>query len=241
MASATAIAEEIRARIFAETGLTASAGISYNKFLAKMASDERKPNGQFVITPKKGPSYVEGLPVGKFHGIGPATQAKMEGLGIRDGADLKGQTLEFLREHFGKVGPYYYALARGIDERPVCADRVRKSVGAETTFGADLFTAEEARAALEPLITKVWSYCEGSTIRGRTATLKAKYADFQQITRSRSLEVPIDSRDVLEELVGQLLKPLFPVSKGIRLLGVTLSSLEAEGELRVGQQMLLPI
>ena len=241
MASATAIAEQIRARILAETSLTASAGVSYNKFLAKMASDERKPNGQFVITPKRGPAYVEGLPVGKFHGIGPATQAKMEGLGIRDGADLKGQTLEFLREHFGKVGPYYYALARGIDERPVCADRVRKSVGAETTLGADVFTAEEARAALEPLITKVWSYCEGSTIRGRTATLKAKYADFQQITRSRSLEVPIDSRDVLEELVGQLLEPLFPVSKGIRLLGVTLSSLEAEGELRVGQQMLLPI
>jgi DNA polymerase IV len=241
MASATAIAEEIRARIFAETSLTASAGVSYNKFLAKMASDERKPNGQFVITPKMGPSYVEGLPVGKFHGIGPATQAKMEGLGIRTGADLKGQTLEFLREHFGKVGPYYYALARGIDERPVCADRVRKSVGAETTFGADLFSAEEARAALVPLIAKVWSYCEGSTIRGRTATLKAKYADFQQITRSRSLEVPIDSRAVLEELVDQLLEPLFPVNKGIRLLGVTLSSLDAEPESRVGQQMLLPI
>jgi DNA polymerase IV len=97
MASATTIAEQIRARILAETSLTASAGVSYNKFLAKMASDERKPNGQFVITPKRGPAYVEGLPVGKFHGIGPATQAKMEGLGIRDGADLKGQTLEFLR------------------------------------------------------------------------------------------------------------------------------------------------
>ena len=241
MASATAIAEQIRARILAETSLTASAGISYNKFLAKMASDERKPNGQFVITPKMGPSYVEGLPVGKFHGIGPATQAKMEGLGIRDGADLKGQTLEFLREHFGKLGPYYYALARGIDERPVCADRVRKSVGAETTFGADLFSAAEARAALEPLIARVWSYCEGTTIRGRTATLKAKYADFRQITRSRSLEVPIDSRAVLEELVDQLLEPLFPVNKGIRLLGVTLSSLDAEPEFRVGRQMLLPI
>jgi DNA polymerase IV len=241
MASATAIAEEIRARIFAETSLTASAGVSYNKFLAKMASDERKPNGQFVITPKQGPAYVEGLPVGKFHGIGPATQEKMEGLGIRVGADLKGQTLEFLREHFGKVGPYYFALARGIDDRPVCADRVRKSVGAETTFGADIFTAEEARAALEPLITKVWSYCEVSTIRGRTVTLKAKYADFRQITRSRSLDVPIDSRDALKELVGQLLEPLFPVEKGIRLLGVTLSSLDTEPELRVGQQMLLPI
>ena len=206
-----------------------------------MASDQNKPNGQFVITPKRGPAYVEGLPVGKFHGIGPATRAKMEGLGIRDGADLKGQTLEFLREHFGKVGPYYYALARGNDERPVCADRVRKSVGAETTFGADVFTAEEARAALEPLITKVWSYCEGSTIRGRTATLKAKYADFQQITRSRSLEVPIDSRDVLEGLVGQLREPLFPVSKGIRLLGVTLSSLEADSAPRIGQQLLFSL
>src|SRR4051794_31634178 len=161
----------------------------------------------------------------------------MEGLGIRNGADLKRQTLEFLREHFGKAGPYYHDLARGIDERPVCADRVRKSVGAETTFGADLFGAEEARAALEPPIARVWSYCEGSTIRGRTATLKVKYAGFRQITRSRSLGVPIDSRAVLEELVDQLLEPLFPVNKGIRLLGVTLSSLDAEPEFRVGQQM----
>jgi DNA polymerase-4 len=241
MASATAIAEQIRGRIFAETGLTASAGISYNKFLAKMASDERKPNGQFVITPKMGPSYVEGLPVGKFHGIGPATQSKMERLGIRTGADLKGRTLEFLREHFGKVGPYYHALARGIDDRPVCADRVRKSIGAETTFGSDLFSVAEARAALEPLIAKVWSYCEGTAIRGRTATLKAKFADFRQITRSRSLEVPIDSRAVLEELVNQLLEPLFPVNKAIRLLGVTLSSLDAGPGVRVGRQMLLPI
>jgi DNA polymerase IV len=241
MASATEIAEQIRARIHAETSLTASAGISYNKFLAKMASDERKPNGQFVITPKKGPAFVEGLPVGKFHGIGPATQAKMEGLGIRDGADLKGQTLEFLREHFGKAGPYYYALARGIDERPVCADRVRKSIGSETTFSTDLFTADEARAALEPLITKVWSYCEGSTIRGRTATLKAKYADFQQITRSRTVDAPVQSRAVFEDIVSALLTPLFPVDKGIRLLGVTLSSLDTEPEFRVGQQMRLPI
>ena len=241
IASATWIAGEIRAKIRAETGLTASAGVSYNKFLAKMASDERKPDGQFVITPKMGPAYVEGLPVGRFHGIGPATQAKMEGLGIRDGADLKGRTLEFLREHFGKAGPYYYALARGIDDRPVCADRVRKSVGAETTFGTDLFTAEEARSALEPLIAKVWSYCEGSAVRGRTATLKAKYADFRQITRSRSLEVPIPSRAVLEELVAALLDPLFPVSKGIRLLGVTLSSLDADPKPRNGQQLRLPL
>ena len=241
IASATAIAEEIRARIRAETGLTASAGVSYNKFLAKMASDERKPDGLFVITPRAGPAYVEALPVGKFHGIGPATRAKMEGLGIRDGAELKGQTLEFLRHHFGKAGPYYFSLARGIDDRPVCADRVRKSVGAETTFHADLFTAEEARAALEPLISRVWSRCEGSTFKSRTVTLKAKYADFRQITRSRTVDTPIASHAVIVELVSELLEPLFPVSKGIRLLGVTLSSLDAGPGPRVGQQLLLPL
>ena len=241
MPSATEIAEEIRARIRAETGLTASAGVSYNKFLAKMASDERKPDGLFVITPRQGPAYVQALPVGKFHGIGPATCAKMERLGIRNGYDLKAQTLSFLQEHFGKAGPYYYALARGIDERPVCADRVRKSVGAETTFGADLFTLDEARAALEPLIDKVWSYCEGSAIRGRTVTLKAKYADFRQVTRSRTVEVPVASRAVLEELVSALLEPLFPVSKGIRLLGVTLSSLQVGLEPRVVRQLRLPL
>jgi DNA polymerase IV len=241
MPSATEIAEQIRARIRSETSLTASAGVSYNKFLAKMASDERKPDGLFVIMPRLGPAFVESLPIGKFQGIGPATQSKMEGLGIHNGANLRNQTLEFLQQHFGKVGSYYFSLARGVDERPVCADRVRKSIGAETTFHADLFTAEEARAAIEPLIAKVWSYCEGSTIRGRTATLKAKYTDFQQITRSRSLEVPVTSQAVLEEIIYQLLEPLFPVEKGIRLLGVTLSSLDNEPEFRVGQQLLLPL
>jgi DNA polymerase-4 len=241
MPSATVIAEEIRARVRAETGLTASAGVSYNKFLAKMASDERKPDGLFVITPRMGPGYVEALPVGRFHGIGPATSARMERLGIRNGADLKSQTLPFLEQHFGKAGSYYYALARGIDERPVCADRVRKSVGAETTFGADLFTLDEARASLEPLIGKVWSYCEGAAIRGRTVTLKARYADFQQVTRSRTVEAPVASRAELEELVSALLEPVFPVGKGIRLLGVTLSSLQVGSEPRVVRQLRLPL
>jgi DNA polymerase-4 len=241
MTSATEIAEQIRTRIRAETGLTASAGVSYNKFLAKMASGERKPDGLFVITPKMGPAFVERLPVARFHGIGPVTAAKMEGLGIHNGGDLKGRTLEFLRQHFGKAGPYYFSLARGVDERPVCPDRARKSIGAETTFSADLFTAEEARVALVPLIDKVWSYCEGSTIRGRTATIKAKYTDFQQITRSRTIDAPIASRAVFEELVSALLEPLFPVSKGIRLLGVTLSSLDAEPNPHGGQQLRLPL
>src|ERR1700746_1772769 len=132
--SATQIAEEIRAKIRAETGLTASAGVSYNKFLAKLASDHRKPDGLFVITPKMGPAFVETLPVRKFHGVGPATAAEMGRLGIETGLDLKGQTLEFLQQHFGKVSSYYYWAARGVDERPVRAARVRKSVGAENTF-----------------------------------------------------------------------------------------------------------
>lgn len=241
MATATEIAEEIRAKIREATSLTASAGVSYNKFLAKMASDMRKPDGLFVITPKKGPAFVEALPVARFHGIGPVTAARMEALGIHNGGDLRGQTLEFLRQHFGKTGPYYYSLARGVDDRPVCPDRIRKSIGAETTFGTDLFTAEEAQLALEPLIAKVWSYCESSTVRGRTATLKAKFSDFQQITRSRTLDAPVASRSVLEELISSLLEPLFPVRMGIRLLGVTLSSLDDESEPRNGRQLRLPL
>src|SRR5262249_39358210 len=130
MSSATEIAEQIRARIRSETDLTASAGVSYNKFLAKMASDERKPDGLFVITPGLGPISAETLPIGRFHGIGPVTRAKMERLGIHKGGDLKAQTLSFLEHHFGKAGRYYYALARGIDERSVCSDRIRKSIGA---------------------------------------------------------------------------------------------------------------
>jgi DNA polymerase-4 len=239
VSSATEIAEQIRARIRAETGLTASAGVSYNKFLAKMASDERKPDGLFVITPKAGPGYVENLPIGRFHGIGPATRAKMERLGIFNGGHLRAQTLSFLQQHFGKAGHHYYDLARGIDERPVCADRIRKSFGAETTFNVDLFTLDDARAALGPLIAQVWSYCEGSTIRARTVTLKAKYADFQRVTRSRTLEAPLATRAAMESIVYALLESLFPVGKGIRLLGVTLSSLGAKtgGE----QQLRLPI
>src|SRR3954467_15141998 len=222
---ATQIAEEIRGRIRAETELTASAGVSYNKFLAKLASDHRKPDGLFVITPKMGPAFVESLPVRKFHGIGPATARKMEQLGIRTGLDLRAQTLEFLQQHFGKAGSYYYWVARGIDERPVRADRIRKSVGAENTFSVDLFTYEAARDQLRDIIDTVWSYCERSGTRGRTVTLKIKFANFRQITRSRTGQVSIATRVELEQLGNALLEPLFPVAKGIRLLGISLSSL----------------
>jgi len=225
---ATQIAEEIRAKIRAETELTASAGVSYNKFLAKLASDHRKPDGLFIITPKMGPAFVETLPVRKFHGIGPATARKMSGLGIETGLDLKGQTLKSLQQHFGKAGSYYYWAARGIDERPVRADRIRKSVGAENTFPADLFTYEAARDALRESVDKVWGYCEGSGIRGRTVTLKVKFANFQIVTRSRTAQMPVRTRSELEQLGDALLEPLFPVVRGIRLLGISMSSLAAE-------------
>ncbi|MCC5970321.1 MAG: DNA polymerase IV [Pararhodobacter sp.] len=224
---AAQVARTIRAAIRAETGLTASAGVSYNKFLAKMASDLNKPNGQAVITPAQGPGFVATLPVHKFHGIGPATAARMERLGIRTGADLRARSLPFLQEHFGKSGPWYYRISRGIDERPVQPHRTRKSIGAEDTFAEDI--TDHARAAIElrALVAKVWRQCAAKGVRGRTVTLKAKYANFRQITRSRTLMAPV-SGPVMEETALALLQPLFPVEMGIRLLGVTLSSLEAE-------------
>jgi len=228
ISSATQIAEEIRARIRAETELTASAGVSYNKFLAKLASDHRKPDGLFVITPKMGSEFVETLPIRNFHGVGPATAAKMGRLGIKTGLDLRSQTLAFLQQHFGKAGCYYYWAARGIDERPVRADRIRKSVGAENTFPADLFTYEAARDALREIVDEVWGHCEGSGLRGRTVTLKVKFANFQQITRSRTCQMQIRTRSELEQLGNALLEPLFPVARGVRLLGVSLSSLSTE-------------
>jgi DNA polymerase-4 len=221
--SATAIAEEIRTAIRTETSLTASAGVSYNKFLAKLASDHRKPDGLFVITPKMGPAFVEDLPIAKFHGVGPATAARMNALGIQTGMDLRRQTLAFLSEHFGKAGSYYYGVARGQDDRPVEADRARKSLGAETTFERDITRWEEVVPVIESLAAKVWAACGGG-YSGRTVTVKIKYADFHQITRSRSCIAPIGSRSELEMIALDLLKPHFPAALGVRLLGVTIAN-----------------
>jgi DNA polymerase IV len=219
---ATEIATLIRAKILTETRLTASAGISYNKFLAKLASDQRKPNGQFVITPKMGPSFVEDLAVEKFHGIGPATSARMNALGIFTGTDMRNQTLAFMTENFGKAGVYYYWISRGIDERPVRANRARKSVGAETTFSQDLSDYDALATELRPLIEKVWRHCESTGARGKTATLKVKYSDFELITRSRSIGL-INSEDDLSVLALELLRQLMPPRKAIRLIGVSVS------------------
>jgi DNA polymerase-4 len=238
MEIATEIALEIRAKIKAITGLNASAGISYNKFLAKMASDLNKPNGQAVLTPKIGPRFVETLAVKKFHGVGPATAEKMHRLGIETGADLKGRDLQFLIEHFGKSGPYFFGIARGIDERRVKPDRVRKSIGAEDTFAQDIYAHKPALEGVLPLIAKVWRYCDANDIRAKTVTLKVKYADFTQITRAKTNDRQLGSESEIEDTVNLLLKAIFPPAKGIRLLGVTLSSLERSAELSSEQLQL---
>jgi DNA polymerase IV len=233
------VALAIRAKIKEVTGLNASAGISSNKFLAKLASDHRKPNGQYVITPEMGPPFVEALPVGKFHGIGPATSAKMNSLGLHTGLDMRNQTLDFMQAHFGKAGAYYYWISRGVDDREVRANRIRKSVGAENTFSSDLSEFESMAAELQPLIDKVWRHCEDKGARGRTVTLKMKFNDFEIITRSRSVPVAVSSREGLERLSIALLQNEMPVSKPVRLLGVSLSSLQGDDETE--PQLGLPI
>ena len=233
------VSREIRARIFEQTGLTASAGVSYNKFLAKLASDYRKPNGQTVIPPEKGPAFVESLPVGRFHGVGPATEAKMKRLGIHTGADLKAQTLELLQDYFGKSGPYYHAIARGQDHRQVVPNRPRKSVGSETTFMQDLDRPKDIEAAIAAVLEDVWSYCEKNGIAGRTVTVKIKYADFQIVTRSRTLFEPPADKATLERVSVDLVRTVFPLEKKIRLLGVSLHNLHRRDEATVPPQLTL--
>ena len=229
LGTASATAQAIRRRILEETGLTASAGISYNKFLAKLASDQNKPNGQFVVAPGRGEAFVETLPVRRFHGVGPATAAKMERLGLRAGVDLRRQSLAFLQHHFGKSGPWYYAIARGEDDRPVNPDRTRKSSGSETTFASDLTEPEAIEAGVAAMADEVWTWCETAGRRGRTVTVKVKWADFQQSTRSRSLSEPVASREALRDVSRLLVRSLYPPARGVRLVGVSLSNLETPG------------
>ncbi|OUJ08676.1 DNA polymerase IV [Gluconobacter sp. DsW_058] len=225
--SATLVAERIRADIRKETGLTASAGVSYNRFLAKLASDYRKPDGLFVITPRMGPDFVLNLSVDQFHGIGPATARKMNALGIKTGADLRTMDLLTLTRHFGKAASFYHGISRGIDDRPVLVNRERKSLGTEQTYLTDLRDEAAARNALGMIATKLWLQAQRKQITGRTITLKVKYSDFRQITRARSLPVSVGSEALLAEVGQSLLTPLFPLVPGVRLLGLTLSALAA--------------
>ncbi len=238
--SATGIAEAIRARILADTGLTASAGVSYNKFLAKLASDHRKPDGLTVIAPGRGEAFVGELDIGRFHGVGPVTAARMKQHGILTGADLRARAAEELDALFGKAGRYYYWAARGIDHRPVRADRVRKSSGSEHTFAEDLTTEAELVAGLAPAINTVWGHCEASGTRGRTVTLKVKFADFRQITRSRTGPAPVASRAALDTIGRDLLRGVMPLRAGVRLIGLALSGFEAADE-PADRQLALPL
>ena len=222
---ATMIAEEIRARIRADTGLTASAGVSYNKFLAKLASDQNKPDGLCVITPAKGEAFVASLPVKRFHGVGPKTAEKMASLGIETGADLRARSLDFLAAHFGSLALYYHDLARGICNRQVKANRPYKSVSAEDTFFEDLTDEEALLAELERIGRHVWGRIISKELSGRTVVLKVKYRDFQIVTRSRSLDRPVAGESEFLEIGSSLLRTLIPPHKGIRLLGLGLSNL----------------
>jgi DNA polymerase-4 len=230
---ATRIAEEIRARIRAETGLTASAGVSYNKFLAKLASDQNKPDGLCVVTPARGEAFVAGLPVKRFHGVGPRTAEKMARLRIETGADLRAQSLAFLTHNFGSSGEYYYNLARGICHRQVRPDRPYKSISAEDTFLEDLSEDEALLAEMERIGGTVWRRIEEKGLAGRTVALKVKYRDFQIVTRARSLERAVSGQGEFIELGRGLLRGLLPVAKPVRLLGLGLSNL-GEGDASAG-------
>ena len=230
LGTARAIAEEIRARVKAETGLTASAGVSYCKFIAKLASDQNKPDGLCVIPPGKGQAFVAALPVKRFHGVGPVTAAKMEKLGIHTGADLAEWPIEQLEAHFGSSGRWYWRIARGIDEREVKPDRPYKSVSAERTFDVDYVEAEDLKRELSRVAGYAWQRIERSEVRGRTVTLKVKFADFSLITRSKSLSAAVPDFASFEAIGQALLEALLPVPKGIRLLGLGLHSMIEEEE-----------
>ncbi len=224
--SATRIAKEIRHRIKADTRLTASAGVSYNKFLAKLASDQNKPDGLCVIRPGEGAAFVAGLPVRRFHGVGPRGAEKMARLGIETGADLAARDLAFLRTHFGSLAEYLFRAARGVDLRQVRADRPRKSVGGERTFGENIVDPGALRETMDHIVDVVWERIERSGARGRTITLKLRYADFQTLTRARSLSHPVTDKHEFATLGHALLQDQLPLPQPVRLMGLTLSGLE---------------
>lgn len=222
--SATLIAREIKNRIFAETGLTASAGVSFNKFLAKVASDINKPDGLFVITPDQAEAFIDSLEIRKFYGIGKVTAQKMNQNGIWFGRDLRKVDRHELIRLFGKAGNYYYEIVRGIDDRPVVPFHERKSLGAENTFETDLFLFSQMVPEIEQVVATVWRRLQRSGLKGRTLTLKIKFADFEQITRSKTRQDYYTSAEMILDEGLKLLKAEEPFARGIRLLGLTLSN-----------------
>ena len=225
LGTARVIAEDIRRRIREETGLTASAGVSYCKFIAKLASDYRKPDGLTVITPERGPEFIASLPIARFHGVGPVTAQKMERLGIFTGADLREWSVPALQAKFGSSADWYWRIARGIDDREVRPDRPYKSVSAERTFDQDQRDPDRLAAELERIAGYAWERVGRAEVAGRTVTLKIKFADFTIITRSKSFGSTVPDLASFTETGQALLSALHPLPKGIRLLGLGLHNL----------------
>lgn len=237
--SATHIAENIRADIYRETGLTASAGIAKNKFLAKVASDRNKPNGQFVIHPDKSQKFVDQLPIEEFFGVGKKTADRMHLLGIKTGKDLKKKSLEFLKNTFGKAGVHYYSIARSIDNREVTPNRERKSVGAENTFSQNLTSLTAMLLELDAIATTLENRLKKARVKGTSLTLKIKFEDFKVISRSTTLEKATQSKAVIIETIQTLLERNFEENWSVRLLGISVKNLEKIDEQTSEQQLTL--
>ena len=223
--SASRMAKELRGKITANLQLTASAGISYNKFLAKLGSDQNKPNGQFVIKPGEAEHYLSDLPIGRFYGVGKVTEAKMKSYGIHTGGDLKSKALLQLQKAFGNAAEYYYEIARGIDHREVSNHRVRKSLGSETTFQQDISDVSEMMQQLFTLLDNVLESLLQRELLAYTLTLKVKYPDFTQVTRSYTNDTMISDRKKALALLPVLLAKTDADIKGARLLGLSFSNL----------------
>lgn len=226
--SAINIANQIRRKIYQRTQLTASAGVSVNKFLAKIASDINKPDGITVILPEEVESFLETLEIDKFFGVGKATSAKMKGMGIFTGADLKKYSLIELAERFGKFGRYIYYAVRGEDNRPVRANRIRKSISKETTYNNNLVSYDAVKEGISKLSGELHNSAEKRNILGRTINLKLRFGDFETLTRSKTINHFINDSQQITQLCLELIEDLNLMDKGVRLLGVGLSNLNTE-------------
>ncbi len=238
--SATLIAIKIKKRIKEETALTASAGVSSNKFLAKIASDLDKPDGLSVITPEEAEAFIEKLPIGRFFGVGKATQVKMELLGIKNGEDLKSWDEVDLVKQFGKSGHHYYRIVRGNDTRRVKPNRIRKSIGKERTFADDVDDLDWIRVFLEQLSEKIAVTMKGMNAAGKTITLKVRYKNFETVTRSHTIGYYTNKAEDLADVSKRLLLETEAGAREVRLLGISVSTLNlAEGGI-IGEQLELP-
>jgi len=237
---ASHLAREILQEIFQRTRLTASAGVSYNKFLAKIASDVKKPAGLTVVTPEQAEEFINVLPIRRFHGVGRVTEKLMLARGIVNGSDLRQCSLEDLQRWFGKSGQYYYDIARGVDKRAVVPNRVRKSIGKETTLDEDCADKGAMVLILDKLAKKVEALLSARNTSGLTLTLKVKYGDFQNVTRSLTQVEPIEDAETILSLAEKMLARTEAGMRPVRLLGLTISNLTTDILVQQTAQMELP-